>query len=338
MATMTETITTTTIDTVPVKKDPHRYRPKSTWHEKPVKNLSTFVAKLALSPDFTYEIGNEEKLKYEIPPYVAPYVDILYIFAGAGAPVIGQWLVYTYFPQFSNWPWYVAYIWYHGAATLFSIGAALIINSRVAKYGVLDRENRPRDRIPDADVDTVGLGIIIATMYRTALITLMWDPKAIPSISLWIFPKIVLFQIILDYFFYTYHRLMHEVDILWQFHKKHHSTSHPTIGMSILADHVQELFDAFVIPLGAQLVFPLPFHELYIAIMATIYVEASGHSGLRADATHPLNGFIMRQLDCTGVFYIRVYTILISIGVVEDHDLHHRGNMHPNSQTESDLS
>lgn len=293
----TTTLTETATTTATPKKDPHRYRAKSTWHTKPVRNLFTWVVKRSLSPEYTYQLGNEEKLKHgEIPPFIHPLWDIAYVMIGSAIPILLQYWIYTTYPG-QNWPWYGAYLFYHLGFTIFSLGVFKLVQGRVEKYGVLDRENRPRDRIADSDVNRVGAGLVLYTLYRTALLCFNWDSGAIPSVSPWIFVKIIAFQLALDFWFYCYHRAMHENDFLWKFHKRHHSTGHPTAGMSILADHVQEIGDSFVIPGLALLVVPLNFWELFMALMATTFVEAGGHSGLRADYPHPFNGLLLRLFD-----------------------------------------
>lgn len=77
-----------------------------------------------------------------------------------------------------------------------------------------------------------------------------------------------------DYAFYVYHRLSHEVDAFWFIHKLHHSTKHPTALLSILADDYQEVLELVIVPLAAFLaVRDMSFHEMYLTLAVTIYVE-----------------------------------------------------------------
>lgn len=76
------------------------------------------------------------------------------------------------------------------------------------------------------------------------------------------------------------------------------------------ADVPQELFDMLLIPLMAYCVYPIDFPTWWVSTTYTLYIEASGHSGLRAHfsnpTTYPWLGFIGCEL------------------LIEDHDLHHR--------------
>ncbi|KZP27053.1 hypothetical protein FIBSPDRAFT_329004 [Athelia psychrophila] len=131
-----------------------------------------------------------------------------------------------------------------------------------------------------------------------------------PSFSAWSPVKVGLFQIALDYFFYCYHRSTHEVDALWFIHRQHHATKSPTPFMSLWADSYQDVLEWIIIPFLAFLVVKLNFAELYVASGYTLYVEAFGHSGIRAYWAHPLLGKVLEPFGMELV--------------VEDHDLHHR--------------
>ena len=140
----------------------------------------------------------------------------------------------------------------------------------------------------------------------------------------------------MDYFFYVYHRSCHENDYLWGIHQKHHTTKHPNPVLSIIADNFQELIEIALVPLCATLLIPMHFHELYILVCYTAFVEIFGHTGefldlhsrllsvafsrkantdvqltgMRADWSLPITGPILRPFGCDLM--------------IEDHDLHHR--------------
>ena len=137
-----------------------------------------------------------------------------------------------------------------------------------------------------------------------------WD------ISPWVIVEIGLYQIVLDFYFYWYHRLMHDFDSLWQFHRKHHMTKHPNPLLSLYADGIQEIGDIFLIPILAYATMkavglPLGFYEWWICNQYVVVTELWGHSGLRVYVTPATTATpLLRPLGCELA--------------TEDHDLHHR--------------
>lgn len=132
----------------------------------------------------------------------------------------------------------------------------------------------------------------------------------------WLILELGMYPIMVDFWFYIYHRLMHDVPWLWQYHRTHHLTKHPNTLLSLYADGWQEAFDIFVIPILAWaslrlMGMPMGFYETWICYEYTIFVELFGHSGLRVvvSPATPFSPFL-RMLDLELV--------------LEDHDLHHR--------------
>lgn len=103
--------------------------------------------------------------------------------------------------------------------------------------------------------------------------------------------------------------MTHEAELLWKFHKKHHTTKHPNPFLTAYADEIQNVFDIIGAPTLAFLLLPLPFDTLYFWSLFLIAVETVGHSGIRLYYTSALTGF----------FFPAQFNIAI-----EDHDLHHR--------------
>lgn len=110
--------------------------------------------------------------------------------------------------------------------------------------------------------------------------------------------------------FYVYHRSTHEFDSLWFIHRKHHATKSPTPTLAILADDYQECLEIAIVPFLATRIVGLSFAELYFASVYTAYVEAIGHSGIRAHWSTPILGPVLKPFGMDLV--------------IEDHDLHHR--------------
>lgn len=186
-------------------------------------------------------------------------------------------------------------------------------------YGFLDGDAHERDGVPD-----VGVPKVVASLYKTTgarlllSVYLSYTSTQLPAQMNWAWLplEIGLYGIVLDFWFYWYHRLMHDVGALWKFHRTHHLTKHPNPLLAAYADHEQELFDMAVIPLLAYLTLksmglPMGFYEWWICHEYIAFVEVFGHSGLRLHLTTP----------STMSWLLKIFDAEI---VIEDHDLHHR--------------
>jgi sterol desaturase/sphingolipid hydroxylase (fatty acid hydroxylase superfamily) len=183
-------------------------------------------------------------------------------------------------------------------------------------YGTFDEDKRPRDYVSDLLVTRLVLSVIIYMLARTGggLILGGYDRHEPPSlgrsISWFFITKISLWLIALDFFFYCYHRACHSIPFLWKIHSLHHCTKHPTPIQSILAGDIQEIIEIFLVPLAASLIVPLTAHEFWIAQCILIFIEATGHSGIRAYWPNVILYEILKP------FQMEL--------CIEDHDLHHR--------------
>jgi sterol desaturase/sphingolipid hydroxylase (fatty acid hydroxylase superfamily) len=137
------------------------------------------------------------------------------------------------------------------------------------------------------------------------------------SISAWLPLELLLYGIILDFWFYAYHRACHEIGPLWRYHKTHHTTKHPIPVLSSFSDIEQELTEIVLVPLLSYLTvrfglgLPMTFYDWWVCQAFILFAEIMGHSGLRAYAVTPgLASFVLGFVGCELV--------------VEDHDLHHR--------------
>ncbi len=188
-----------------------------------------------------------------------------------------------------------AWIMYHTCFILFAVRMIKRLHTYMALYGTLDEQNRGRDMVDDKHVNHLGQSIFIYTIFRTlGPFLLAWRGDMSTSdlwggLS-WATPlKIGWWEIALDYWFYLYHRSCHEFDFLWFIHRQHHATKHPTPILSILADDYQEVIEVFCVPFLATAISPkMNFIELWLVICYTLYVEALGHSGIRAYWAHPV--------------------------------------------------
>lgn len=250
-------------------------------------------------------------------------------------PYVPQWRFHVWILLHALLPIAVqqAYVWCfaknpHAVGIYLIYAAAIIFNSsRSARqtrelgftYGWLDGDKNPRDGVPDVAVQSIFWGTVAAMQIRPMLVVMLsYGATQLPSsINIWLLPvEIGLANLCLDFWFYWYHRLMHELPFLWKFHRTHHLTKHPNSALTLYADHVQEVFDVVIIPsLGfftmRALGFPMGFYETWICHQYLLFTESLGHSGLRVYAAGPSTlSMLWRYLGVEGI--------------IEDHDLHHR--------------
>lgn len=321
---MTATTTTTTTSaptataTVGVSpRRPNKGKMTSTWHLKPASEWDFFertLVNLGIAP---YHSANKNPPP---PPPVYP--------KSAPVPVYPVWKMHVNvapkafaplllhaalheFTQYRIPKWGAAlgyllyFIWF--GSRLFKW-----CNDMAIKFGTFDGAAE-RDGVPDVDTWRVAIGLTMVVVSRAVIaVNVLYDPES-PLVSwkmLAMLPvNMFMFSTAVDFWFYWYHRLMHEVDFLWRFHRKHHTTKHPIAALGAFADHEQEFFDMVGIPILAWLTWRIDFATWWISTCYILFIEAAGHSGLRGyfqnPATWPLR-------------YIGVELCL------EDHDIHHR--------------
>ena len=212
-----------------------------------------------------------------------------------------------------------AYLFYAVAFKAIGIHEMRLLR-RLGHYtGFLDGDEHDRDGIPDTAVGKVINSVMSTSSFRPMFtIILAYKPSLPPSTInwYWLFIETGMYSIILDFYYYWYHRALHEVDALWKYHRTHHLTKHPNPMLTLYADFEQEVFDIAGIPLITYFTmrfigFPLGFYEWWIAHMYVMFTELAGHCGLRAAACAP--NTLSWALDWVGGKII-----------IEDHDMHHR--------------
>ncbi|KAJ5743615.1 hypothetical protein N7533_008485 [Penicillium manginii] len=226
--------------------------------------------------------------------------------------------------HFTSTPFHpiIAFIFYYQASRFFAFRQLRSMRELGHQYGYLDGDKHDRDGVPDVGVGKTLLSVFLAGFVRPVLTTwLTYTTTEEPLYSLLqhptrVFFEIALYSIAVDFWFYIYHRLMHDVSPLWKYHRTHHLTKHPNPLLTIYADSVQEFFDIAGIPLlawGTMKLggFPMGFYEWHVCQLYVLFAEVAGHSGLRIHATvpNPL-AEVMRWFGMDLV--------------IEDHDLHHR--------------
>ena len=288
------------------------------WVKTPYKkrNFWQRIATIALASEKCYVV---QPRNANLPPKMSVWGERLWLILNIAPALIIHALWYYIVPEtnfFHSWHPFIAFVFYHISLIIFTLRLVKHLHYCMDYYGTFDEHNRPRDYVLDKDVIRLLVSVLVYTIARTAggLFLGGYDRYASPSLGRtisWAFPiKIGLWLIVLDFFFYTYHRAVHTVPFLWKYHSKHHATKHPSPVQAILADDIQEIIEIFVVPLFASLVMPLTAHEFWIAQCILMYIEGMGHTGARAHWTHPLLGEFLQlfEMDLT----------------IEDHDLHHR--------------
>lgn len=219
---------------------------------------------------------------------------------------------------------YAVWLYYSVAFELLVVRSVYLIRDMAYVYGYLDGDVHARDEIPDSAVSGIANLLHKFTLARMVMaVYWTYDPAdspmhAMTSLAWWamLLVHLSLYPVAVDFWFYWYHRAMHDVPGLWQFHRTHHLTKHPNALLSAYADHTQELFDIAGIPFLALMSLRFAglgpdFYQLWFCHQYIAFTEAGGHSGLRVHITSPSP----------------INKLLVAFGLelaLEDHDLHHR--------------
>lgn len=250
-------------------------------------------------------------------PYASQWYLNAWVFIHAMVPLVIQQSFSLYFGYQFSPP--VTGIFYSLSLQAIGVHEIHILRRLGHIYGFLDGDTHDRDGVPDNGIWRTIRSLLFGAILRPLmLVTLAYrvDNKPLSMHWGWLLLETGLYAIVLDFWFYWYHRLMHESDYLWKFHRTHHLTKHPIPLLSAYADLEQEFFDIVGIPLMTYsslklLGLPMRFYEWWICQQYIIFTEALGHSGLRIEATavNPWS-WLFRLLEVELV--------------IEDHDLHHR--------------
>lgn len=187
-------------------------------------------------------------------PFYPVWRQWAYIMPRAVVPL----LIHRAFMELTGWTFHpvFAFFFYAFAFKFFAIRCVRVFNRMGQKYGFFDGSH-PRDGVPDLHSQKIGLSMLGTVTIRPLFATfLIYDRYEKPSLSLWFPVQMFIYSAVLDFWFYWYHRGMHEIPWLWKFHRLHHVTKHPNPLLSAFADNEQEWGDILVIPLLTWLVFP----------------------------------------------------------------------------------
>ncbi|SJX61489.1 related to ERG25-C-4 methyl sterol oxidase [Sporisorium reilianum f. sp. reilianum] len=297
-------------------KRPNKGRMTSTWHTRPASQWSYFEQQLVwlgvASPD------NAETPRAKPPVYPkdapVPVYPVWKMHALIAPRALGPLVAHHAFTQLTGMrvPVAVATAAYLAYFVWYGVGVFSWNNRMTDRFGTFDGA-ASRDGVPDVDTRSVALGLFMVVVSRALIaIPYLYNPSA-PVLDLHTLVMLPVncaaFAIAVDFWFYWYHRLMHEVPALWRYHRKHHTTKHPTAALGAFADHEQEFFDMVGIPVLAWLTWRINFATWWVSTCYILFIEASGHSGLRGYFQNPTVWWL-RYLGCELC--------------LEDHDIHHR--------------
>ncbi|KAF9513343.1 hypothetical protein BS47DRAFT_1344430, partial [Hydnum rufescens UP504] len=236
----------------------------STWYKDPtnrsIGNISGWVAYRHM---FKGETRPREG-KLTVHPVWKQHAFVL---PRAIAPIAIQYISIKYFRL--SWPMWMAGIVYSLAFITFVAMLAFHLNALALKHGFLDGQV-PRDGVPDARLKLTMLGIFfVATVRLLFCCFIAYNRFETLYITPWLSVHMFVYTIIVDFWFYIYHRAMHEID---------------------------EVIGILIIPLLAYLVYPS------ISSVYTTYTEVVGHSGVRLYQQQPVTGPILRPfgMDMAG--------------------------------------
>lgn len=293
---------------------------KSTWRLDPNKDGWTmahhFFGIFDLHQSYL-DVPVPVHQKSEPVPYMPNWQMNAFIIVWGALPILGHQIFHTLTGR--NMHIAVAYLYYGFALSTFAIHELRMLRRLGHRYGYLDGDKHARDGVPDATVRKVADSLLAAITFRPAILILLAYRSGLnpESLNLYLLPlQVALYPIVTDFWFYWYHRLMHEVPFLWKFHRTHHLTKHPNALLTIFADTEQEIFDIAVIPFLAFysmkfIGLELNFYAFWMCHMYVWFTELLGHSGLRVHlhAASLIDGIL-------GYFGVEL--------ALEDHDLHHR--------------
>lgn len=320
---MTASATTKTTATASTKKqqrEPQPIRPsqgplKSTWHKPENKKswglhhwlihifnidpLPLNATAVMHEKDDPVPVWNNAQLHFWIGIRVLTAVAIQWAYT--------KWAGRS-FPPLANALYWGVFI------SLFGSNLLNVLQKVVTKVGYLQPQ-ASRDGIPDLKVTQVLHSLLMTAFFRPLAATLVGynldDPV---TLSPWLPLIVPAFAAAVDFWFYWYHRIMHESDTLWKYHRTHHTAKHPTPILSLFADSEQEAFDVIVIPLLAYYtlkpIFAMSFFDWMVCWTHVMFIELIGHSGIRCAGTAPAFDLLpMKRFDVDLI--------------IEDHDNHH---------------
>lgn len=298
---------------------------KSTWRtwDRKLWTRHHFLINLVKAHPYDLDRPVPVHAKTDKIPYMNQFSTQMWILYHAAVPLVIHQLWLSFLGHQTLY-WAAALLLYTTTFNLSLVHEVHAIRRLAHVYGFLDGDAHDRDGVPDSGVSRVASALPKMTVARMLMVMYFsYDSSAAPLEALtswrwwlWLSAEIGLYSFALDFWFYWYHRAMHDIPFLWRYHRTHHLTKHPNAMMSAYADEEQELFDMAVVPLLGYLTLRalglrLGFFDWFVCHHFVAFTEVWGHSGLRIHFTPPM--------PCSPLLHL-----LDIEGVTEDHDLHHR--------------
>ncbi|KAL4887754.1 hypothetical protein BDV59DRAFT_166114 [Aspergillus ambiguus] len=292
---------------------------KSTWRSLDRGEWSIFHWSYELLGIHPVSLDKEVPVhaKQDKVPYMPEWQTHRWVLTHAVIPLVIHHVYHSYTGH--NFTPFAAFVFYSLAFKGIAIHELHVLRRLGHTLGFLDGDQHERDGVPDVGVVKVFHSLLSTSTFRPIFTVFLSYRTSQPPSSIswaWLPLEAGLYGIILDFWFYWYHRLMHEVEGLWKYHRTHHLTKHPNPLLTLYADHEQEFFDIAGIPLMTYFTmklmgFPMGFYEWWVCHQYVVFAELAGHSGLRL-LTVPPN---------TLSWLLRMFNAEL---IIEDHDLHHR--------------
>ncbi|OAA70088.1 Fatty acid hydroxylase [Akanthomyces lecanii RCEF 1005] len=279
------------------------------------------ASQLASHPEYDRDIPVHAKT--DPMPYMGGWSPHAFVLVFA----LGTMAAHQAILSFSGWralPAWLAFGIYTAGALSMMGRLTTALRALGKAHGFMDGEHA-RDGVPDVGVDRVAIslgklmlgrpGLTVLLAYQSATAPL--DVVGQPTWWAWLALHIGVYTLVLDFFFYWYHRAMHDVPFLWKYHRRHHLTKHPNAMLTGYADDEQEMGDILVMPLLTYLAMhaafgdKFDFYHWWVCQVYVLFTESVGHCGVR----------VMTSSPSTLVWLWEWLGVSITI---EDHDMHHR--------------
>ncbi|HCD52554.1 MAG TPA: sterol desaturase family protein [Balneolaceae bacterium] len=124
----------------------------------------------------------------------------------------------------------------------------------------------------------VGLWLWAATWANDHSFGLLnWLMVFAPSIPEWV--RVVLALVLFDLWMYIWHRMNHEIPLLWRFHRVHHSDPHMDVSTATRF-HTGEILLSSVLRIGVILILGMELWELFIYEILVVIVVQLHHANI----------------------------------------------------------
>lgn len=187
---------------------------KSTWRKADRKTWTHhhwLIEILGLHPT---KDGEEVPIheKTDKMPYLPHWQAHLWIIVHACWPMVLHQL-YVNYTGHGLHP-IAAFVFYSLAFKINAIDEIRMLRNLGHKYGFLDGDKHARDEVPDVGVAKTFHALSSTSTFRPliSLVLAYRTSQAPNTISWWTPVELGLYGIILDFWFYWYHRFMHEMD------------------------------------------------------------------------------------------------------------------------------